>query len=244
MSAFGHGGSQAWPPLPFPEWQDTCATLHMWTQVVGKIRLALAPMVNHWWQVPLYITSTGLTTSLVPYGSRCFQIDFDFCRHALVITTNDELRSEFPFAPYSVAEFYDRTMEVLRNLGIEVRIWTMPVEVVDGVPFELDRQNESYDTDYAHRFWCVLLQTDRVMKEFRSRFIGKISPVLIATTFGTVRLRVDSCFVRCRKVRGKPKLAANLSRVYSTAAGPSVAATKVGDVLLGDALWSAPHSHL
>jgi hypothetical protein len=168
---------QSWPSLPFNEWQDTCATLHMWTQIVGKVRLALEPMVNHWWQVPLYVTTTGLTTSPIPYQSRSFQIDFDFCRHVLVITTSDPRRAEFALGPYSVAEFYDKIMSVLRELGIDVAIWTMPVEVVDAIPFEQDHQHKSYDADAAQRFWRALVQCDRVMKQFRAGFIGKVSPV-------------------------------------------------------------------
>jgi hypothetical protein len=167
----------SWPSLPFGEWQDTCATLHMWTQIVGKIRLALEPMVNHWWQVPLYVTSTGLTTSPMPYRSLSFQIDFDFCRHVLVVTTTDARRAEFALGPYSVADFYRKTMNVLRDLGIEVAIWTMPVEIVDAIPFEQDDRHKSYDADAAHRFWRVLVQGDRVMKQFRAGFIGKVSPV-------------------------------------------------------------------
>ncbi|MCR6733062.1 MAG: DUF5996 family protein [Afipia sp.] len=167
----------AWPALPFIGWQDTCATLHMWTQVVGKIRLALEPMVNHWWQVPLYVTASGLTTSPIPWKARSFQIDFDFCRHVLVITTSDPQRREFALAPYSVAEFYGKTMSALRGLEIDVAIWTMPVEVADAVPFELDRGHKSYDANAAQRFWRALVQGDRIMKQFRARFIGKVSPV-------------------------------------------------------------------
>ncbi|MES2751032.1 MAG: DUF5996 family protein [Pseudomonadota bacterium] len=166
-----------WPPLPFIGWQDSCATLHMWTQIVGKIRLACEPMVNHWWQVPLYVTSTGLTTSPIPYRSRSFQIDFDFCRHVLIIATSDPQRIEFPLAPYPVAEFYDKTVSALRTLGIEVSIWTMPVEVADAIPFEQDHEHKSYDAAAVQRFWRALVQSDRVMKEFRARFTGKVSPV-------------------------------------------------------------------
>lgn len=149
----------------------------MWTQIVGKIRLALEPMVNHWWQVPLYVTSTGLTTSPIPYESRSFQIDFDFCRHTLNIVTSDQRRAEFALASFSVAEFYDRTMQILRDLGIDVKIWTMPVEVADAIPFENDRQHKSYDAEAVHRFWRALVQMDRVMKQFRAGFTGKVSPV-------------------------------------------------------------------
>ncbi|CAN5139298.1 DUF5996 family protein [soil metagenome] len=168
---------QAWPALPFIGWQDTCATLHMWTQVVGKIRLALEPMVNHWWQVPLYVTATGLTTSPMPYGARSVQIDFDFCRHTLDIVTSDRRRAEIGLAPMTVAEFYDRTMQALHDLGIDVRIWTMPVEVADAIPFERDNQHQSYDADAVHRFWRAMVQIDRVMKQFRAGFTGKVSPV-------------------------------------------------------------------
>jgi hypothetical protein len=166
-----------WPALPFIGWQDTCATLHMWTQIVGKIRLAQEPMVNHWWQVPLYVTASGLTTSPIPYNARSFQIDFDFCRHVFVITTSDPQRREFALAPYSVAEFYEKTMSTLRDLGIDVAIWTMPVEVADAIPFEQDRDRKSYDANAARRFWRALVQSDRVMKQFRARFTGKVSPV-------------------------------------------------------------------
>lgn len=168
---------RSWPALPFIGWQDTCTTLHMWTQVVGKIRLALEPMVNHWWQVPLYVTATGLTTSPMPYGSRSLQIDFDFCRHVLVIATSDPQRAEIGLAPMPVAQFYDKVMGALRDLGIEVKIWTMPVEVADAVPFEQDYQHNFYDADAAQRFWRALVHTDRVMKQFRAGFAGKVSPV-------------------------------------------------------------------
>lgn len=149
----------------------------MWTQIVGKIRLALAPMVNHWWQVPLYVTSTGLTTSPIPYRDLTFQIDFDFCRHVLTLSTSDQRRAEFALAPMSVAEFYERTMALLRDAGIDVDIWTMPVEVADAIPFEQDGIHKSYDADAAHRFWLALVHADRVMKAFRAPFIGKVSPV-------------------------------------------------------------------
>ncbi|MBN9587173.1 MAG: hypothetical protein BGN84_00455 [Afipia sp. 62-7] len=168
---------QPWPALPFIGWKDTCATLHMWTQIVGKIRLAQEPMVNQWWQVPLYVTTSGLTTSPMPYGSRSFQIDFDFCRHVLAITTSDPQRREFALAPYPVAEFYERTMSALRELGIDVAIWTMPVEVTDAIPFDQDREHASYDANAARRFWRALVQADRLMKQFRSGFTGKVSPV-------------------------------------------------------------------
>lgn len=169
--------TELWPALPFAEWQDTCATLHMWTQVVGKVRLALAPMVNHWWQVPLYVTCRGLTTSPIPYGTRSFQIDFDFIDHRLTMTTSDGAVEGFPLQPRSVAEFYAEVMGRLRALDIAVRISTMPAEVADAIPFEQDRLHAAYDAAYAHRFWRVLVQADRVLTLFRARFIGKASPV-------------------------------------------------------------------
>jgi Family of unknown function (DUF5996) len=169
--------SAAWPSLPFDEWKDTCATLQMWTQVIGKIRLAQAPMVNHWWQVPLYVTSRGLTTSPIPYGTRLFTIDLDFIDHRLFIDTSDEMRDSFPLAPCTVADFYREVIGKLRALGLDVRIWTMPVEIPDPIPFEQDREHASYDRTYAHRFWRVLAQTHRVLEVFRARFIGKVSPI-------------------------------------------------------------------
>lgn len=170
-------GTAQWPSLPFAEWRETCATLHRWTQVVGKIRLAQAPLINHWWQVPLYVTSRGLTTSPIPYGARSFQIDFDFIAHRLVIRTSDGRAEGLALRPLSVADFHGEVIERLKALGIEVRIWTTPVEIPDPIPFEQDRQHGAYDTDYANRFWRILVQADRVLTAFRARFIGKASPV-------------------------------------------------------------------
>jgi hypothetical protein len=167
----------AWPSLPLAEWQDTCATLHRWTQVVGKIRLAQAPMTNHWWQVPLYVTARGLTTSPIPYGRRVFQIDFDFVDHRMVIAESDGKRAGFDLAPRSVADFYRELRAQLAALDIAVTIWTMPVEIPDAVPFERDHLHASYDKDYVNRFWRILAQCDRVFTLFRSRFLGKVSPV-------------------------------------------------------------------
>jgi hypothetical protein len=166
-----------WPELPLSEWADTCATLHLWTQVVGKIRLAHAPMVNHWWQVPLYVTSRGLTTSPIPYAARSFQIDFDFIDHRLEIRCSDGAIATVVLSARSVADFYGEVMDRLRELGLETRIWTMPVEIPDAVPFEQDRDHASYDPDYAHRFWRILVHVDRVCTRFRSGFLGKVSPV-------------------------------------------------------------------
>jgi len=166
-----------WPSLPLDAWRDTYATLHLWTQIIGKVRLALAPMINHWWQVTLYVTSRGLTTSPMPYGTRTVQIDFDFLDHHFRIETSDGDRRSFPLAPRSVAEFYRETMAALKSLGIAVSIWSTPVEVEDRTPFEQDEKHAAYDPDYAQRFWRVLVQADRILTEFRSRFIGKVSPV-------------------------------------------------------------------
>ena len=166
-----------WPPLVYAEWQETCATLHMWTQIVGKIRLALAPPVNHWWHVPLYLTSRGLTTSPMPYRGRTFQIDFDFIDHVLRIETSDGRRDGLALVPRSVADFYAEIMGRLRALGIEVRIWPMPVEIADPIPFEQDRMHASYDPVQVNRFWRALAQIDQVFAAFRGRFIGKVSPV-------------------------------------------------------------------
>ncbi len=172
-----HSSSEDWPTLPWEAWQDTCTTMHMWSQVIGKIRLALAPMVNHWWQVPLYVTPRGLTTSPIPFESRMFQIDFNFLRHGLEIITDHGEENFFEFKGLSVADFYHLTMETLRSLGIKVRIWTTPVEVADRTPFEQDTGHATYDPEFAERFWRVLVQVDRVLKEFRSGFLGKVSPV-------------------------------------------------------------------
>ena len=169
--------ADAWPSLPLADWQDTCATLQLWTQVVGKIRLAQAPLVNHWWQVPLYVTARGLTTSPMPFGAFSFQIDFDFIDHRLVIATSEGKSAELALEPRSVADFYREVMARLKALGIMVKIWTMPVEIADAIPFESDQLHAAYDRDSANRFWRILLQCNRVFGLFRSRFIGKVSPV-------------------------------------------------------------------
>ena len=166
-----------WPELPLSEWADTCATLHLWTQVIGKVRLSHAPMINHWWHVTLYVTSRGLTTSPIPYGARCFQIDFDFIDHRLVIQTSGGAVEVIPLIPRTVADFYAEVMGRLRDLGLETRIWTMPVEIDDAIPFEHDREHASYDAEYAQRFWRILVQVDRVFTRFRSGYLGKVSPV-------------------------------------------------------------------
>lgn len=166
-----------WPSLPLSAWQDTCATLHMWTEIVGKVRLMLSPYENHWWQVPFYVTARGLTTSVIPYGQRAFEIQFDFIDHRLAVLTSDNGVGTMPLGPRPVAEFYWEFMGLLRKLDLDVRIWPVPVEVENPIPFEEDRVHFAYDPGYANRFWRVLVQSDRVLTEFRSRFIGKCSPV-------------------------------------------------------------------
>ena len=168
---------EEWPALPLEAWKDTRDTLHMWMQIVGKIRLKLAPPLNHWWQVPFYVTSRGLTTSPIPFGDRTFDITFDFTDHVLVVQTSDE-RSEFiPLRPRPVADFYRDLMATLGRLAIDIKIWTVPSEVPAPIRFEEDRQHASYDAASANRFWRILLATDVILKEFRARFVGKASPV-------------------------------------------------------------------
>src|SRR5579863_6950025 len=166
-----------WLQLPLEAWKDTCATLHMWTQIVGKVRLALTPKVNHWWNVPLYLSSRGLTTSAIPYGERVFELEFDFIAHKLCLRLSDGVSKELTLEPRTVADFYRDFMAMLHSVGIQVKIWKMPVEIPDPIAFDQDTVHASYDREYARRFWRVLVSTDTVLKEFRSRFIGKSSPV-------------------------------------------------------------------
>jgi hypothetical protein len=168
---------QLWPELPYPAWRDTCETLHLWTQIVGKIRLARTPWLNHSWHVTLYVTARGLTTSAIPDGARSFQIDFDFVDHALRIASSDGGERQLPLVAQPVAEFYAATMAALASLGINVEIDEMPNELPDPIPFSDDRVHASYDRDAAHRFWQALRQVDRVFARFRTGFLGKSSPV-------------------------------------------------------------------
>jgi Family of unknown function (DUF5996) len=169
---------RSWPPLPTAEWQSTRDTLHLWTQIVGKVRMTHAPLVNHWWNVTLYVTPSGLTTSSIPYGGRSFQIDFDFHAHELVITTSGGERRAIALEPRSVADFYADVMRNLDELGLTTAIWTMPVEIPDDVvPFDADHAHASYDADAVERFADALVQIDRVLHVFRARFVGKVSPV-------------------------------------------------------------------
>jgi hypothetical protein len=169
--------SKAWPALPYEAWKDTCATLQLWTQIVGKVRLARTPWLNHSWQVALYVTARGLTTSPIPYGERVFQIDFDFIDHALDVQTSEGRRRRFMLTAQPVADFYAALLEILVELDLPVQIHAMPNEVADAIPFYDDKVHCSYDPDYAERFWRVLLQADRVFKYFRTGFVGKASPV-------------------------------------------------------------------
>jgi len=166
-----------WPALPLREWEDTRATLHMWTQMAGKIRMALTPHVNHYWNVTFYVNSRGLTTSPIPYTGGSFEIQFDFVDHKLVITASNGAIRSLELAPKSVAGFYSDLMALLRSLDIDVKIWPMPVEIQNPIRFDQDHVHASYDREYVARFWQTLLQVDQVFKEFRAGFIGKVSPV-------------------------------------------------------------------
>jgi hypothetical protein len=169
--------SEVWLELNYANWKDTCATLHMWTQIVGKIRLTLTPWTNHSWHVTLYVTARGLTTSPIPHGNFTFEIDFDFIDHHLRILKSDGGQRSLELKPRTVAAFYKAVMTALNELGLPVKIDIMPNEIPNPIPFDRDEQHRSYDPEYANRFWRVLVQADRVFKEFRSRFCGKCSPV-------------------------------------------------------------------
>jgi hypothetical protein len=168
---------EAWPSLPFASWSDTRATLHMWTEIVGKIRLVQSPWINHCWHVTFYLTARGLTTSPVPYGNRTFSIDFDFLSHQLILQTSDGRTGVLPLEPQSVAAFYRRLMHEMGTLDLHVDIDKTPNEVPDPIRFDRDELHRSYDPDYANRFWRILVQADRILKQFRSGFTGKCSPV-------------------------------------------------------------------
>jgi hypothetical protein len=168
---------ESWPALPLEAWKDTYATLHMWTQIVGKVRLALCPLINHWWEVPLYVSARGLTTSPIPCARGILEIEFDFVRHNLLIQTSEGASKSIPLAPRSVAAFYQEFMAALQSLGIDVKIWKMPVEVPNPIAFDKDAEHASYDREYVNRFWRILVLADTIFKEFRAGFIGKSSPV-------------------------------------------------------------------
>ena len=169
---------EKWPSLPLEAWQDTSSTVHMWTQVIGKIRLQLAPMVNHWWQVAFHLTSQGLSTSLIPYhfNSSYCQIEFDFLDHKLFISLDNGESRLIELKPRSVSDFYKIVVEALKELGIQTSIWTTPVEVPDRTPFKRDTARVEYDAEYAEKHWRVLIQVDRVMKQQRRLVSGKDKP--------------------------------------------------------------------
>ena len=167
----------AWPELRLEAWKDTYATLHMWTQIVGKVRLALSPRINHWWEVPLYVNAVGLTTSAIPYKQLVFEIQFNFLEHRLTIAICDGQQRVLQLRPQSVAAFYAEFMSALHSLGIDVHIWPMPVEIPNPIRFDRDTEHASYDPEYAQRFWRILTLVDPVFKEFRGRFVGKHSPI-------------------------------------------------------------------
>lgn len=169
--------SDIWPSLPLDAWQETYATLHLWLQIVGKIRLSLTPWINHSWHVTMYVTPTGLTTSAIPYRDRAFQIDFDFIGHRLVVRSSDGRRASFALEPQTVAAFYKRLMDEMAAIGIRVNIYRKPNEIADAIPFDEDTVHGAYDAEYANRFWRILLQAHRLFTAFRARFIGKSSPV-------------------------------------------------------------------
>src|SRR3954468_10038450 len=167
----------SWPALRVDEWTETRDTLHLWTQIVGKIRLAQAPMVNHSWQVTMYVTPRGLTTSSMPAGDRAFEIEFDFCSHHLRITVEGGERREIALEPKTVAAFYAEVLDALSDLGLHVSIWPVPVEIERAIPFDQDTEHGTYDPAAAQLFWRQLIQADRVLTRFRAGFAGKVSPV-------------------------------------------------------------------
>ncbi len=166
-----------WPALPYEAWKETYATLHLWLQIAGKIRLACSPWMNHQWHVTLYVTARGLTTSVIPHGARVFQIDFDFIDHRVALSTSDGAARSLPLEPQPVAAFYRRLMAAMDELGVPVRISKKPNEVPHAIAFDMDEEHRAYDPDCAQRFWRALVQADRVFKIFRARFCGKCSPV-------------------------------------------------------------------
>lgn len=167
----------AWPALPYEAWGKTAETLHLWTQIVGKIRLAQMPWINHSWHVTLYVTARGLSTLPMPHGARLFQIDFDFIDHRLLIQTGEGQTQVIPLRPMTVAAFYRAVFFALKELELDVRINPMPNELPDPIPFDQDEIHADYDPEYANRFWRVLAQTERVFQQFRARFAGKVSPI-------------------------------------------------------------------
>jgi uncharacterized protein DUF5996 len=173
----GASANSQWPDLPYPAWRETCDTLILWTQVVGKVRIACTPLINHWWNATFDVTSRGLLAPAMPYRGRTFDIVFDFAEHRLRIEASDGRAAALPLEPMTVADFYAAVMQALQRLDIDVHIWSMPSEIEGAIPFEQDRTHHQYDRDYVERFWRALVQVNRVFTEFRARFIGKVSPV-------------------------------------------------------------------
>ena len=173
----GASDNETLPALPFDSWSDTLATLHMWTQIVGKVRLKLSPLVNQWWNVPFYVTARGMTTSAMPYQRRAIEVQFDFIEHKLTIESSEGRVVTMALVAESVAQFYRKFMAALTELGVNVHIWTMPCEVPNPTPFEQDNVHAAYDPLAAHKFWRILVWVDQILKEFRARFQGKASPV-------------------------------------------------------------------
>jgi len=200
---------QEWPELPLKAWEDTYHTLHMWTQIVGKIRLELAPLQNHWWNVALYVNARGLTTSPIPYQGRDFEIQFDFLNHQLQLRTSDGTDRALALSPKSVAAFYRELFSMLRGAGIDIQINPKPQEVPDPIPLDHDETHASYDPEYANRLWRILLSTDLVLKEFRAQFIGKSSPVHFF--WGSF----DLCTTRFSGRRAPPRKGVISSEAYS-----------------------------
>jgi Family of unknown function (DUF5996) len=176
-ATIARAAQEDWPELPLAAWQDTYATLHMWSQIVGKVRLALSPRLNQWWEVPLYVSANGLTTSPIPYSAGIFEVEFDFIHHRLTIKTNHDTSAALALKPQTVADFYRDFFAALDSLGIAVKIWRMPVEIPNPIAFDKDTQHASYDPEYANRFWRILASSEKVFQEFRARFTGKASPV-------------------------------------------------------------------
>src|SRR5689334_7634514 len=169
--------AELWPALPYEAWRDTCQTLHMWNQIVGKVRMELSPFLNHWWHVTLYVTPRGLTTSAIPYHGSSFEVTFDFLEHNLYIRTSEGTSKTLPLVPRSVASFYREFMDCLRALGIEVTINTLPSEVSNPIQCDIDEVHASYDPLYVRCFWRILTQSAMVMQRYRAPFLGKSSPV-------------------------------------------------------------------
>ena len=234
-----------WPALPLAEWEATRATLHMWTQIVGKVRLALSPHMNHWWQVPLYVSARGLNTTTIPHTSGPFEMEFDFGASRLEIRKCGQPAVFVPLYPRSVADFYRETMAALAGSGIEVKIWPTPVEIADPIPFAEDDQHAAYDPEYVRRFHRILWQADAVLKEFRGRFIGKASPVhffwgsfdLAATRFsgrpapdrpGADRITREAYSHECSEGRFLARRRSGYGTAFYSYAAPEPAALRPG----------------